>query len=53
MGFADTEMYWPLSHKVAPKSKALRCLDCHGPDGRMDFKALGYPGDPALVGGRP
>ena len=51
-GFAETVTYWPLSHMVTPKAQALRCVDCHGPDGRMDFKALGYPGDPALVGGR-
>lgn len=51
-GFTETQMLWPLSHMVAPKEKALQCMDCHGPDGRMDFKALGYPGDPALSGGR-
>lgn len=51
-GFAPTQMFWPLSHMVAPKEQALRCTDCHGAGGRMDFKALGYPGDPAQVGGR-
>jgi octaheme c-type cytochrome (tetrathionate reductase family) len=45
-GFAATEMYWPLSHMVAPGERALQCADCHGPAGRMDFEALGYPGDP-------
>jgi len=28
------------------------CLDCHGPDGVMDFKALGYKGDPMTSGWR-
>lgn len=51
-GFAKTTMYWPLSHMVSPKEKALACTDCHGPDGRMDWKALGYDGDPIQVGGR-
>jgi len=51
-GFARTEMYWPLSHMVVPKDEALGCADCHGAGGRMDWKALGYAGDPMLVGGR-
>jgi hypothetical protein len=29
-GFAETEMYWPLSHMVSTKEKALACTDCHG-----------------------
>jgi hypothetical protein len=29
--------------------RALACLDCHGPDGRLDWKALGYTGDPILA----
>lgn len=52
-GFARTEMYWPLSHTVAPKEKALRCDDCHGAAGRIDWTALGYPADPLRTGGRP
>jgi len=52
-GFAPTEMYWPLSHMVAPKEKALGCSDCHGESSRLDWKALGYPGDPMKTGGRP
>ncbi len=51
-GFAATEMWWPLSHMVAPKERALGCTDCHGAKGRMDWKALGYPGDPIEIGGR-
>jgi len=44
--FAPTEMYWRLDHMVAPKEQALGCLECHGDNGRMDWKALGYAGDP-------
>lgn len=51
-GFAPTEMYWPLSHLVAPKEKALGCTDCHGDSPRFDWKALGYAGDPIKTGGR-
>jgi octaheme c-type cytochrome (tetrathionate reductase family) len=52
-GFARTEMYWPITHMVAPKEKALGCTECHGEGGRMDWKALGYAGDPIKTGGRP
>jgi len=45
-GFAETESWWKLNHTVAPKEMALKCADCHGEDGRMDWKALGYAGDP-------
>lgn len=44
--FAPTAMFWPLSHMVAPKERALQCTDCHGVGGRMDWPALGYEGDP-------
>ena len=44
--FAKTETYWPINHMVSPASKALRCKDCHGNSGRMDWKALGYADDP-------
>jgi hypothetical protein len=45
-------MRWRINHEVAPAKDALSCLDCHRPDGVMDFKKLGYKGDPAAVGGR-
>ena len=51
-GFAETEMYWPLSHMVAPAEDALQCADCHTEGGRMDWEALGYDGDPAGRGSR-
>jgi len=51
-GFAPTVMYWPLSHMVTESSQALQCRDCHGPQGRLDWRALGYRGDPLTYGGR-
>ncbi len=27
--FADTRMYWPINHMVAPKDETLQCVDCH------------------------
>jgi len=51
-GFAETYMYWPTTHMVQPKENALQCDDCHTDNGRMDWKALGYPGDPIRWGGR-
>jgi octaheme c-type cytochrome (tetrathionate reductase family) len=50
--FAETEMYWPISHMVAPVEEALLCDDCHGGEGRLDWQSLGYPGDPLTWGGR-
>lgn len=51
-GFAETWMYWPTTHMVQPADKSLQCDDCHGPNGRFDWQALGYPGDPMIWGGR-
>lgn len=45
-GFVETSMVWPVNHMVVPKAKALKCDDCHGGKGRLDWKALGYKGDP-------
>ncbi len=50
--FAETYMYWPSTHMVQSADKALQCDDCHGENGRMDWEALGYPGDPIEWGGR-
>jgi cytochrome c len=50
--FATTYMYWPTTHMVQPSANALRCGDCHSANGRMDWQALGYPGDPVEWGGR-
>jgi octaheme c-type cytochrome (tetrathionate reductase family) len=51
-GWANTVMYWPLSHMVQPAEHALQCRDCHSENGRLDWRALGYPGDPAQWGSR-
>lgn len=51
-GFAPTEMYWAITHMVVPKENALQCNECHGENGRMDWEALGYYGDPMSWGGR-
>jgi len=45
-GFAETDMYWKVNHMVVPKAEALKCNDCHGKNGRLDWQALGYAGDP-------
>jgi hypothetical protein len=52
LGFAETWMYWRTSHMVQPAENALQCNDCHGANGRLDWAALGYPGDPMEWGGR-
>ena len=51
-GFTETTMAYPTTHMVQPKENALQCNDCHSPDGRLDWQALGYPGDPMKWGGR-
>jgi octaheme c-type cytochrome (tetrathionate reductase family) len=52
VGFAPTESYWAINHMVAEADKALGCLDCHGDNARLDWKQLGYKGDPMKVGSR-
>ena len=52
MGFAETEMYWAMTHLVQPKERALQCTDCHSENGRLDWQALGYYGDPLKWGSR-
>ncbi|GAB4212087.1 MAG: tetrathionate reductase family octaheme c-type cytochrome [Rhodoferax sp.] len=34
--FIETESYWPITHMVAPKDKALACADCHTSNGRLE-----------------
>ncbi len=34
-GFVATEMYWPITHMVAPAHEALGCMDCHADGGRL------------------
>lgn len=45
-GFTQTKMYWPINHMVTTAKNALTCTECHSPDGRMPWKALGYDRDP-------
>ncbi len=45
-GFAPTVTYWPTNHMVAAAKDALKCADCHGQNGRLDWRALGYEGNP-------
>lgn len=51
-GFTETDMYWQQAHMVQPAENALTCTECHGENSRMDWLALGYPGDPMVWGGR-
>lgn len=52
VGFVKTAMYWPQNHAVTVAKEALGCTDCHGKGKKLDFEALGYPGDPMRKGGR-
>ncbi|MBU8872077.1 MAG: tetrathionate reductase family octaheme c-type cytochrome [Gemmatimonadales bacterium] len=47
-GFAPTVAWWKINHMVAPADQALKCKACHptAGNGRMDWSALGYDGDP-------
>lgn len=45
----ETTRYMGIFHGVQPKANALKCADCHGANGRMDWKALGYKGNPMTV----
>lgn len=46
LDFAETEMWWRLNHMVSPKEHSLKCMDCHGKNGRLDWQALGFSADP-------
>ncbi|NDP37907.1 MAG: tetrathionate reductase family octaheme c-type cytochrome [Rhodoferax sp.] len=34
--FIETQSMWPTTHMVAPKEKALGCVECHASKGRLD-----------------
>lgn len=38
--FISTEMFWPITHMVAPREKALACVECHSANSRL----AGLPG---------
>ncbi|HNU08071.1 MAG TPA: hypothetical protein PKO33_09940, partial [Pyrinomonadaceae bacterium] len=42
----STTRFMGIFHGVQPKAQALKCMDCHGPQGRMDWKGLGYKDNP-------
>jgi len=43
--FLKTEMYWPITHMVAPKEKAVGCNECHTRGGRLDkIEGIYIPG---------
>ena len=48
-GFARTESWWKINHMVAPREMSLKCVACHdsGSGNRMNWRALGYQGDPS------
>ncbi len=50
--FVETKMYWQITHMVVPKEQSLKCQDCHGETGRLDWQSLGYKGDPRKFGSR-
>lgn len=33
--FIKTEMYWPITHMVAPKTKVVPCAECHTANSRL------------------
>lgn len=35
VGFVETNMYWPITHMVAPADQAVGCADCHSEDSRL------------------
>lgn len=46
VGFAKTVAYNGINHMVSPAKDGVKCRGCHGYEGRLDWKALGYDGDP-------
>ncbi len=50
--WVKAKRYMGLNHEVVGGKLALKCQDCHSKHGRMDWKALGYKGDPRKFGGR-
>jgi len=43
--FIQTEMFWPITHMVAPKENALDCESCHSDNSRLqNVKGIYMPG---------
>jgi octaheme c-type cytochrome (tetrathionate reductase family) len=36
LDFIETESAWPITHMVAPKEKAVGCVECHSSNGRLE-----------------
>jgi len=47
--WVETTRYMGIFHGVQPKENALKCSNCHGANGLMDWKALGYKGNPLSI----
>lgn len=47
--WVETTRYMGIFHGVQPKTQALKCMDCHGAKGIMDWKSLGYKGNPMTL----
>ncbi len=45
-GWIETTMAWPVHHMVVSADRSVKCQHCHGGKSRLDWKGLGYPGDP-------
>ena len=53
VNYVEVDRWLGIFHEVVPKAQALKCNDCHGAAAtRLDWKALGYRGDPQKTGGR-
>ena len=50
--FVNTVTYIAVEHEVSPREETLQCGECHMGGTRMNWKELGYKGDPMKVGGR-
>lgn len=51
--WTETTRYMGIYHGVRPASQALQCLACHGEQGRIDWKQLGYKADPLAARAAP
>ncbi len=52
--FVSTEMYWPITHMVAPAKDAVHCEECHRQEGRLaNIAGIHIPGaNPMGPGGK-
>ncbi|SNS13623.1 octaheme c-type cytochrome, tetrathionate reductase family [Tropicimonas sediminicola] len=52
--FVSTEMFWPITHMVAPAKDAVQCEECHKENGRLaNIAGIHIPGaNPMGPGGK-